>query len=104
MGVVRRRRLESTGNALKAAFDIEAYAEVTRPGWIGKSVRGLPQRGFTGAELMGAMRRYSFGLSFDLRLGSTQGDHLSCLQTRFSVGFAQKNLSKSRRMSVALWA
>jgi hypothetical protein len=50
--VVKRRRLESTGNALKAAFDIETYAEVTRPGWIGKSVRDLPQRGFTRAELV----------------------------------------------------
>jgi hypothetical protein len=50
-GVTKRRRLESTADALMASFDLETYAEVTRPGWIGSSVQDLPQRGFTRAEL-----------------------------------------------------
>jgi hypothetical protein len=49
--VAKRRRVESTKDALKAGFDLETYAEVTRPGWIGRSLADLPQTGFTRAEL-----------------------------------------------------
>jgi hypothetical protein len=49
--MTKRHRLESTKDALKVAFDLETFIEITQPGWISSSVPDLPQHVFTRAKL-----------------------------------------------------
>lgn len=55
--VAKKRRTEATAAALQLDFSAEDL-EVTKPGWLGKRVGGLPRKAFTKDELKGLDMSY----------------------------------------------
>jgi hypothetical protein len=48
---LKKRRPGSIKHALKLPFDVMSCGAATGPGWVGRSLRDLPQRAFTLMEL-----------------------------------------------------
>jgi hypothetical protein len=48
---LKKRRPGSTKHALKLPFDVMSCGAATGPGWLGRSLRDLPQRAFTLKDL-----------------------------------------------------
>lgn len=48
---MKKRRPGSTKHALKLPVDVASCGAATGPGWVGRSLRDLPQRSFTLEEL-----------------------------------------------------